>query len=300
MWYREGMCRWATILFFLVFAWFWSPSTFAAVLDLYVKEPLDIRGKAVDGSAILTRLESGDRVVISPVVYGKYRKVRLPRGDDSIDGYVRSSDIVYSVIRERSVEGSDDWSPTARTVGLLGAMTFMQKGDEFDFTTASGVRYSVADAHGSSNYFGLFYEHPTSRRFAARFQFNLRKIMTEGTAEPINGAAGQSVPVKRTERFFGLGVSGKYYLLPDSNFWFSGGLELALHRSTESTVRNTSTIPLSVKESGALVLPFVGTGLDIDLFNVVRAIPEIRVFIPANSSKSAYGIELFLSLGYEL
>ncbi len=288
------------LLFAMTIAFSWARTASAGVMDLYVKEPLDVRGKPAYGSAVLTRLEAGDRVVISPVIYGKYRKVRLPRGDDSIDGYVRSADIVYSLIRERPIEGADDWYPTARVLGIFGVLSFMEKGDEFDFTTTSQVHYSVAEAHGSSNYFGLFFEEPFSRRFTGRAQFSLRKTITEGTAEPLNGAPGQSAPVKRTERFFGLGFSGKYYVLPDSNLWLSGGLEVALHRSTESSVSNTSSIPLNVKESGTLIIPFVSTGLDLDVFKVIRVIPEIRIFIPANASKSAYGLELFLSAGYQL
>jgi hypothetical protein len=270
-----------------------------AILDLFVKETIQVYGKPDNRSKSITVLEPGDRVVISPTQYGLYRKVLLRSSKVPVAAYIFADDIMKSEIRERSEFSADGIGPGYLNhfgMGVLSGFSYsMQSGRAIE--TTGGDSYQIESLTGSALYFGAYLDIPIRpNQFQVRAYFALRNLSAEGTAKPENGS-GPNAQIKATQSFYSLGVVARFYGTGDNDLWYGGGIEFAQTSKANLSVKNVTAIELDPGGKPLYIIPFAALGYNFNVYEQYYLLPEMRLAGAINSTPKIYLLEVLLAGG---
>lgn len=291
--------------FFFVFATLILPSASAwAVLDLHVQENLTVYSEPGGGKEVST-LVKGDIVVISPSSYRSYRKVLVTYDGKRRAGYIQSSKIVRSFIRDRDEEerlNSDvkDYK-RAQGAGLSLVGSYMRQGARTIPHSDGTISYGVSNMTSFTMFFSIFYDYPLAPQWVIRPYLTFRQVKFKGDAKIQGISSGATFPVTITQNLFGLGVLAKRYPSTTSGYWYGGAIELA--KGSGVSIQTTSNISLNSKDE---TLPFYAVvqgaaGLDIPLgASGMFLLPDVRLGVIPNTKPFIMSFEAFISFAYAL
>ena len=157
------MTRWH---YYVIFLFFLLPTVVVgAVLELDVRESIDVYKKS-NGRKRISQLGPGDRVVISPYIYGKYRKVLITYKGKKRGGYIAIQDIVRSRIIPKGERFIDRGLYRNQRAFGVSTIIFHSQGGSQEIHGVDGDTYKVEGykVYGAS--FALYGHLPLGRRKA--------------------------------------------------------------------------------------------------------------------------------------
>lgn len=291
----------APVLAFL-FALVWAERGWA-ILDLEVQENLVVYEKASTRSREVTRLTRGDKVVVSPKIYGSFRKVLVSFEGRRKGGYV----LISSLSRSQIVERGDSELKGKRvytnrySLGIDLVGSFFQQGAR-NFTTSSEDTYEISALKSTAFFFSIYSDIPWNNKTMLRPYFAFRSIEFKGAAE-LKGAVNSNHPaeVSLNQKLFGVGLTIKKYGHPLDYFWYGGGLEMAEKTSTETAVEDGSILQTAEDHDKSILVLLFGTiGWQIPAPGSIWISPHLRIGFVPNSDPKIYFFETFLGVSYNL
>lgn len=264
-----------------------------AILDLVVKEKLQVYKKPKSSSKVVTVLVRGDRVVISPVSYSGFKKVLVTYEGKRQAGYIPAKNIKLSVIEDRNkVEGSP--IVLRKNFGAYAALSYNNQAEtELDLSGFPGAR--VGGASGFPNFWGLYYQMPILSKTVLQMSLSAREFFTQGTGEVIPDG-GQEI-LEKTEKMYTAGVFAKRYGTNGSIFWTGAGAEIAMVQDVEVKIEGGSSFEFT-GENATYILLNAGLGFDIKAYDKVFIIPELRVGAAVNASPFIFYGDLMVGVSY--
>jgi len=281
-----------------------APVSAWAVLDLHVQEPLTVYSAPGGGKEVST-LVKGDVVVISPNSYQSYRKVLVTYDGKRRAGYIQSSKIVRSFIRDRDEEErlSADIKDYKRSqgAGLSLVASYMRQGARTIPHSDGAINYSVSNMTSFTMFFSIFYDYPLTPQWVIRPYLTFRQVKFKGDAKIEGISSGSTFPVTITQNLFGLGLLAKRYPSTISSFWYGGAIELA--KGSGVSIQTSNNISLDSKDE---TLPFYAVvqgvaGFDLPLgASGMYLLPDVRLAVIPNTKPFIMSFEAFISIAYGL
>lgn len=272
-----------------------------AILDIYVQDDLPVYDKPEAGSREVSRLTRGDRLVISPKIYGAYRKVLVTYGGKRQGGFIKISQIRRSYIKDRDEEELAKQRIYNRDYGLgLSLIASHMRQDGRKFTTGAADTYDISPLTSTTFFFSIFSDVPWSNTMMLRPYLSFRSTKFKGEAELV-GSINPLRPAQVTleQSFLGIGVLAKMYDGPRDTFWWGGGIEVG--SGDKSNLIIDDGIPLKVEgEKPLYVLLYGSIGWDVPAPGAFWLVPDLRLGIVPNNDPIILYLEAFVSVAYSL
>ena len=271
------------------------------IFDLQVLEELPVYAKPDKKSAVISRLDRGDLVVISAKVYGAFRKVLVTAKSRPTAGYIPIAKIKRSQIRERSNEMEHDRQTynSKYSLGLALVPSYMQQGAAA-FQLSDGTTYDTSAFTGTSYFFSLFTDVPVGPKWGLRPYVSFRTTNFKGTATQRDAAPGAtSKSVTRQQTLTGLGLVIKRYTSTTSSWWWGGGCEIAVGSKVSIKISHVP-VPTSAEDKPFFLMGFLSLGGDIPApyLKSIYLVTDLRVgMLGTNQFMTAY-VESFIGLAY--
>jgi len=288
------------ILGLFLFLLFFS-ITALAVLDLNVKESLEVYKEADKKSRLIIVAEPGDRFVVSPVDYGSYYKILLV-GLKEEEGYILKEKVKRSTIKERFIAQNNERYHWSYGVGLFGIYSDTTV-KTIKFVTAGGVNYTAEKMHGTSSSSGISLDFPINLDWGAKLAYASRKIKMAAEAGPTDGISGNKVELQSEQVYKSYAGEVKYYFSREVEIWGGFGVENFSLESSSFYIYNLGgglvTIPVEIPQGGNTL--FASLGIDIGLGHSKKLflLPEVRYQQALNSSFEMKIYEIFLGLAWK-
>lgn len=274
-----------------------------AILDLEVNERLPVYMKPRSSSKKISQLGRGDKVVVSPKKYGKYRKVLIRYKGKRRGGYIPSRLIVKSKIVRRKEPGEMRFGSHGynKTVGISFnlAQMYMQ---EKSFSTSATDTYDIAEFKSAQGYLNVFGDFPIKPGRSVRAHIALRSVKFAGQAS-LRGVVGATTNYDVSmERTF-IGFGGTYRMFPNmsSSFWWGPGLEYAHGDTATVTIKGSNGFQQTSEESAsAWALAFVDCGWEIGVSQNMFLTPLFRFGAILNNDPIVLDLEASVGLIYRL
>ena len=271
-----------------------------AIYDLYVQDDMPVYQKPERGARQVSRLSRGDRVVISPKIYGAYRKVLVTYGGKRRGGYIRISQMRKSYIKDRDEENLKGKRIYTRkySLGLSVVGSYMRQGAR-SFSTGAGDQYDISAFASTTFFFSLFSDIPWSRTMMLRPYLTFRSTKFKGEAE-LKGAINALRPaqVSLEQKFLGLGLMAKFYGAPRDSFWYGGGIELGNGTSSDLVIDDGIPLEVEGEDKPFFALIYGAAGWDIPAPGAFWLAPDFRLGIVPNNDPMIMYLEVYLSLAY--
>jgi hypothetical protein len=292
------MARWRC-LFFVLSALCCQSSW--AILDLHVQEDLVVFDKASSGAKTISQLAKGDVVVVSPVVYGSYRKVLVMHDGKRVAGYIFSQKLKDSYITDRDEEMAKDREEQVikrrYAFGLFGGFFFMQQNPNTYADITGENTYNSSYLTSTEPLFGIYLDVPLNDKIVVRPYVSFRNTQFKGNAVNPNAVNPLTVPtVSIDQNLVGLGALIKYYPFASGSYWLGLAGEYAYPTSISGTILNQIPFQIAnLKKQGYGLVQF-GTGFDI-LYNDFQLTPEIRAGEVVNAKPGIVDVEFMIGIG---
>lgn len=268
-----------------------------AAEELLVRNSVKVYAAPRASSEVITTLEQGERVPISPKEYGRFRKVLVQSGGKRRAGYILKTSLQGNRIREvrgRSSKASTEKVYHTRTgFGLPLNLSYTGQ-SAWTFSSSDGSKIDIASFAGVSVFFGLSLDLPLDPQWSLRGEVLFRKVSQTGTATP---SGGSPTPIERSISLLGFGATAKYYSDANSNFWLGGGVEIAKATGIQLTFANTSA-PVAESDFPTYFILKPGLGQDFHLTSDLFLLAEARALLVLNTSPVIYGAEIGLTVAY--
>lgn len=270
------------------------------VLDLQVLEELAVYADANLKSAVISRLNRGDMVVISPKIYGRFRKVLITYKGKPTGGYVLITQIKRSQIREREVEEENGRKPykSDYAVGVAVVGSYLRQG-ESSFQLSDNTAYQTSVFMSTSFFMSIFADMPLNLRWSLRPYLTLRTTKFKGTAIQQNAAPGTTRKnVSREQSLTGVGLLAKRYS-EGGGWWWGGGAELAMGNKVTVKVDGIE-VPTSDEDKPFFLMGSVAAGGDIPIpgFKKLYLVPDVRLGLIGTTTPMTLFFESFIGVGY--
>jgi hypothetical protein len=284
---------------FLCLTFLWGISALAGtVLELVVKEELEVLSEPRSGALVIARLGPGDNVVTSARLYQAFRKVLVIADGKPKAGYVLLTSIKQSPVRERDVSTVPAGKGYAGRIGLGAAIvgSYLRQG-KGQFELPDGTEYQLSVFESKSFFLSVFADFPINERWAARASVVLRQTHFRGSAEQLNtGNPNNTHTIERDQQLLGMGIAVKRYL-NRSRYWLGGGVEMG--QGTNVTIKiDGQDAPTSDRDLPFFAICFLGTGGDWKLFGPVYLVPDFRVGVIGTIRPPALYVEGLVGLAY--
>jgi len=270
-----------------------------AILDLYVQDDLPVYEKPRRRSRQVSYLTRGDRVVISPKIYGRYRKVLITYEGKRRGGFIRISQMRRSYIKDRDKEKLKNKKIYIGrySLGLNATGSYMHQGAR-SFNSNSQDTYDISSFDSMTFFFSIFSDIPSSKTMMLRPYLAFRSTKFEGKAKLRNANALKPVDIMLEQDFLSFGLMAKIYDSPRKSFWYGGGGELG--NATESRLVIDNEIPLEVQDE---VKPFFtllygAVGWDIPAPNRFWLNPDFRLGVIVNKKPIIMYVDALISVSY--
>jgi hypothetical protein len=272
-----------------------------AILDLHVQEDLVVYEKASSDSKPISQLAKGDVIVVSPVIYGSFRKVLVMHDGKRVPGYVLSQKIKDSYIVDRddeiAKEREEQVIKRRYAFGLFGGFFFMQQNPNSYADTTGANIYNSSYLTSTDPVFGFYLDVPTTDQLIIRPYLSFRNTQLKGNATNPNAVNPLTIPtVEIDENLVGLGALLKYYPFASGSYWLGFAGEYAYATTASGTILNQ--IPFTVanlKKQNYGIAQFA-TGFDI-LFNDFQLSPELRAGEVLTAKPSIIDVEFMVGIG---
>lgn len=266
-----------------------------AKLDLYVEEPLTVYSKPDLSAKSDLQLSAGQKVLISPKIYGSWRKVLVRHQGQRVIGYVRVRDLVHSYIREGGYEAELRRSyGESSAFGISMISSFMEQGDRQIKTSVEDV-FTVDKMTSHSSFISLFYDRPVENRAVFRVSLGLRQTQFIGKTHLQNSTAEAHVKVEQT--LLALGFAAKFYSPRFLSLWWGGMVEVARGSSVSVTLGDEVQ---NREEKPFFVLTTVDAGWDFHVTSDFYILPSVRLGAVVTTQPYIPTVEALLSFGYTL
>lgn len=268
-----------------------------AILDLEVFEDLPVYAKPNSRSVVISRLSRGDRVVVSPQIYGSFRKVLVTARGRPTAGYVPIRKIVRSQIRERGAEEGLGTYSSRYSLGLAFVPAYMRQG-ESAFQLSDGSTYDTTVFSGTSYFFSLFMDMPISPRWGVRPYISFRETSLKGTTTRRDDPPGVAAKkITREQSLTGLGLVLKRYTSENSSWWWGGGAEIAVGSKVAVKISSVP-VPTSDEDKPFFLMGFLAMGADFSLMKSIYFVPDLRLGMIGTTQPMTIYAESFLGLAY--
>ncbi len=277
---------------------FVSPA--GAVLDLHVQETIPVYFSRNKNSRVVSTLMKGDVVVIAPKTYGAHRKVLVTYDGERRPGYILSSAMVRSFIRDRDeVERlSADVMDYRRAhgMGLSIVGSYLRQGGRTITTSDAGVNYEVSTMTSLTAFFSVFYDYPVNEKWVFRPYLTFRQSKMKGNAK-VSGSSNSNPTATMSQNLFGLGMLAKRY--KSNYFWYGAAFELAKGGDVSVQVRDGINLDATEKGLAFVAILQAAAGVDIPMGRSgLFLLPDFRVGAIPNSNPFTLTVEVFISLAY--
>ena len=243
------------------------------ILELSVYESLDVYKKP-NGRKRISQLDRGDRVVISPRIYGNYRKVLITYKGKKRSGYIAIKDIVRSTIASQSEKFLDyRVYKNRKSMGINTTLFFSQIGEQ-NIQTVNENTYEVGKLKMFASYLALYGQYPWGSRKAVDISLSFFRSEGEGNVYLQNSDISEEIEV--TQRQMRLRGLLKFYHHSNASFWYGPLLDLAWRRSSQFKVKSIDIKAKDEKDKFFIVIGG-GIGWDIQLSRSIYLIPEIKL-----------------------
>lgn len=265
-----------------------------AVTDLIVRESLTVYKKRSTRSKVVTTLLRGDKVVVSPEVYGKWRKVLVTYDGKRKPGYVQIRKIQTSVIKER-LEGEINELLLDQSVG--GQFSFFYSFQPARSFPVQGFTdpAKINDQSGFSTNIGAHYQYPWRKGILLKGYLDNKTIKLQGRGEIVPDVP---IDMKIDYTLITLGAMAKFYNNHNSFFWKGAGIEIGSISGV-----SVQAGPGAVLYGGKVPMPIIATGSlgwDYKVSNDIYITPEIRASALLSESPMILSIELMVDVSYLL
>ncbi|MBT4761117.1 MAG: hypothetical protein HOO06_05405 [Bdellovibrionaceae bacterium] len=280
-------------LFYLICVVTLLPLKTWAVLDLIVRGEIKVYKQATTKSKLISTLIRGDRVVISPKLYGSWRKVLVTYRGKRQGGFVQNKDIILSSIEERNHEEYNTFR-TNKSISVSTNIVFeLQSESDFDIV---GFDAATIGSRSGYNYFlGIDYQMPVSSWGLLQFSLKKRGSELEGNAEMIPDGGRNMVEIH--QNMISVGSFLKFYKDKSSFFWKGAGLEIAKVNSIGVNLTDGASLTYN-GDLPTYIIGSVGMGWDYKWKENLYIIPEARASAIINASPIVLSGELILSLSW--
>ena len=264
------------------------------ILELHVQESIDVYHKP-DGKRI-SQLDRGDRVVISPRIYGGFRKVLITYKGKKRGGYIAISDMEKSTIGPRGKRFINHYLYKNRKgFGLSGVVSYLsQESQEVD--SAEGKTYEVGKLTAPGFHWAVRGQYPWGQEKAVEVSLALYSIKVGGEVH----AKGQPLPMEEIDvAESGLLLGGLLKFYGGETFWYGPSLDLSLRQSIEFKIKGID-IGAKVEKSGLFVGVGGSLGWDIPLSDSIYFIPELKLGVGVNKKPFVMESHLILTFAWAL
>ncbi len=254
------------------------PLNALAVQEVVFRKTTMVYENQSKDAAVLTVYEKGERAPLSSKTYGTWRKIVVDIDGTQKVGWVLAEDIKGARIIERSEPFDYEvYHLNKGSIGILGAFNFVSHGGQtIDSEGSYPPNVEVSSLSGGALYFGVYSDLHWKQDFSIHLELLFRKASRSG---PGTFIAGSDAEVELDQSFMSLGAMGKWYLAPESNFWYGAGLEIAKLSTSKMiwSVNGGDEFVANEKiESPVLFMLTGGLGLDIHVVRRFFVLPEVR------------------------
>lgn len=271
------------------------------VYDLEVNEELAVYQDADTESPIISRLNRGDKVVVSQKLYDEFRKVLITYRGRPTAGYVLIEKIKRSQIKQRGAEDSDGRSrySSAMAFGIALVPSYLKQGAS-TFQLSDGTVYDTTAFESLTYFFSLFMDIPMDPSWGLRTYLSFRETNFRGTATPRGALPGSpSLKVERDQSLTGLGVVAKIYTSPNSGLWWGGGAELAFGKKVSLKLSDVE-VPTQDEDKPMFAIAYAAGGFELGFPGIKRLfiVPDLRLGTIVTTKPIMIYTESFLALSY--
>lgn len=275
-----------------------------AVSDLIVREKLRVYLKRNTKSKVVSTLQRGDKVVISPKLYGDWRKVLVTYDGERRPGYILSKDIKVSVISDRLEGVVNDLLISSSFGGQIIANFNYQQAHAKPLEGFDDA--SVDDLSGFGTYFGGHYHFQFKDGiFGGKWKEQLegvllktyieqKKLFFQGSGELV---ADQTDTVEVTYTSTVAGLTAKFYENFNSFYWIGGGLEVGLINDLSASLEGGAKLPL-IQSVPTPVIVHAGMGWDFKYSDSTYISPEIRAGVFFTESPMVFTFEFLVNVSF--
>lgn len=285
----------------ILFIIFLLPLQAFAVREVVFRKTTMVYEKQSKDANVMTVYEKGERAPISSKSYGIWKKIVVTLDNEQKVGWVLGEDLKGARIIERAEPFEyETYHLNKWSIGILGAFNFMSQGARsITSETTIPPRVDVSSLSGTEIYFGVPVDIHWTQTFTLHLEFLFRKSSRSGTGQFVGGSDAE---ITLDQSFMSLGGMGKWYLAPESNFWYGAGLEVAkLTESKMTFVTNATSDPAVSNEGIDFPIFFMltgGIGLDFHLLKKFFILPEIRAGVLVNSEPIVFTFEVRVPIVY--
>lgn len=281
------------ILFFIILGL--SLNAYSEIIDLLVKENLDVYQKPSTNSKKISTLTRGDKVVLSPVGYGEFRKVLVTYKGKRVGGYILAKNIRLSKEISRGDSG-DNLLKRSKSFTFSLDFTYNTQFEK-DLQINGYSDATIGTQKGVSNTFSLGYQHPFRQNFVFQYKLTKLKLVWDGSGDLNVSTTGVGIETKIDG--WALGANMKYYSNIDSIFWWKLGADVVSIQSIELTADNGVNI-VDASEISSLFNLSLGIGWDAEYSHNFFIVPEIytNFYFGADKMPMQIGAALTLSWIY--
>lgn len=277
-------------LLYVLFVFIYTPNLWA-VIDLVVREEVKVYQNPTMRSKVISTLTRGDKVVISPMLYGNWRKVLVTYQGKRQGGFVLIKDISLSIIEDREAKGTNLFRKNHSFGFNLNLIFQLQANSNFDVVGFDNA--TIGSRTGLDFYLGLDYQRPVSSWGLLQFSLKKRSTKLQGNAELIPGGGSDMVEIDKS--MISIGSFLKYYKDESSFFWKGAGLEIAKVNSIDVNLSNGA--PLKYKDEEMIyIIGNIGMGWDIKWNDKYYITTEARGNVNFNGQPMIFSLEAIVSL----
>ncbi len=268
----------------------------------------------------LKMLVPGERVLISPKKYGRWRKLLVTDSEgravkvwahvehmkgrarirklqkEETSKLVKELESELSQVQSKRIQKEQSHNLWYNSVGLGLSLhvSHLQWGKR-TFQLSDETLWTVSEVTSTTYWPSLFVDLPAWSRSKVRFYIGYRTAEFEGES------TADFIGTKQTsfsQTFLSLGLAYKDYF-KKRKYWWGFGAEGAQGQKLTIAYDNTE-IPVSNDDLPLFIIFYVAAGYDMRLTNHLFALGEIRLGTVYNQDPRIYFIEGALSLGWAL
>lgn len=295
---------WLKSLSFLLLGW--APAATAKeILDLYVQEELPVYSKPTETATVISRLNRGDQVVVSPKFYGSFRKVLVTYKGRSIGGYVPGRLLVRSYVKSRAdmakEKGERKRYGSRYSLGLALVGSYLRQG-ESTFQLSDTLVYDTTAFQSFTTFFSVFLDKPLAATMGLRSYVSFRQTRFEGrvTERDSLSPTPMSPKTTRQQSLTGVGLVLRNYGRPNSNWWWGGGGELAMGNKVTIKFDGIAVTPEEEeKPVFAILFGAIGGDVALPISRSLYLVPDLRLGSVLSTKPITLYAETFLGIAYQ-
>ena len=269
---------------------FLNPSlVLAEILELYVQESIDVY-KEADGKKKISQLGRGDRVIISPRIYGNFRKVLITYRGKKRSGYIAQTDIIRSTIQPQSEKFRDQRVYKNRgAIGLGATFSFLGSLGRDLQRRSNNDDYRAKGSQGLGSQISLFGHYPLAPRHTFSVSLSQLSVTFKGQAHS-KEAPEASKDIEISEDWLGLKGNLKIYSHLNGLFWYGPHLALFLLTPRDFHIEGLDIgVEDKHKESQFFSTLGMGWGWDIPIGDSFYLIPEFSLDVSVLKKPMSFG-----------